>query len=208
MWLRSDNFEDGQAIPGKNALCVPAEEGHATFSANTNPHLEWGDAPEGTKSFALLCIDVAAPSVRDDVNQEDREVPEDLPRTDFTHWLLVDIPADTTEIKEGSFSDGVTTGGKAQRTGRPADGINDYTGWFEDDPEMAGTYHGYDGPCPPWNDSIIHHYEFRLFALDVEALGQEGEFTAFDVENAVEGHVLDGVVLTGTYTLNPRLRST
>lgn len=208
MWLRSDNFEDGNRIPGDNTFCVPAEEGHVTFSANRNPHLEWGDAPEGTKSFALLCIDVDVPSQGDDVNQEDREVPEGLPRTDFTHWILVDIPAETTEIEEGAYSDGVNERGKPQRTGRPAEGINDYTGWFANDEGMAGTYHGYDGPCPPWNDSIIHHYEFRLYALDIETLDLAREFTAHDVENAAEGHILDGVVLTGIYSLNPRLEAT
>ena len=33
--------------------------------------------------------------------------------------------------------------------------------------DMRGDYHGYDGPCPPWNDGILHHYVFTLYALDV-----------------------------------------
>ena len=48
-------------------------------------------------------------------------------------------------------------------------GINDYTGWFAGDKDMAGNYFGYDGPCPPWNDEIPHRYVFTLYALDVAA---------------------------------------
>lgn len=38
------------------------------------------------------------------------------------------------------------------------------------DPNMEGVYGSYDGPCHPWNDSILHHYHFDLFALDVGSL--------------------------------------
>ena len=41
-------------------------------------------------------------------------------------------------------------------------GINDYTGWFASDADMAGDYYGYDGPCPPWNDEIPHRYVSRV----------------------------------------------
>jgi len=68
---------------------------------------------------------------------------------------------------------------------------------------MEGTYRGYDGPCPPWNDSIVHHYTFTLYALDVESLPVTGNFTAADVRKAMEGHVLAEASLTGTYSLNP-----
>ena len=43
----------------------------------------------------------------------------------------------------------------------------DYTGWFADDPQMSGQYFGYDGPFPPFNDSLVHHYVFTLYALNV-----------------------------------------
>ena len=73
-------------------------------------------------------------------------------------------------------------------------------------PDMAGTYAGYDGPCPPWNDEIIHHYHFEVHALDVDTLGLEGEFDGNDVRQAMAGHVLASARVTGTYTLNPALR--
>ncbi len=56
-------------------------------------------------------------------------------------------------------------------------GINDYTGWFASDHDMNGDYYGYDGPCPPWNDSIVHRYVFTLYALDVERAAVDGKFT-------------------------------
>ncbi|MGF1618633.1 MAG: YbhB/YbcL family Raf kinase inhibitor-like protein [Acidimicrobiia bacterium] len=205
MWLSSDDFSDGEPIPGDYALCVIDPTAHVTFARNLNPHLEWGDVPEGVLSFALLVIDIDVPTSPEDVNQEGREVPSDLPRTDFTHWVLVDVDATTRSLVRGAFSDGVTPKGKSGLTNRPREGVNDYTGWFSGNPEMGGTYKGYDGPCPPWNDSIIHHYVFTLYGLDVDSLGLSGDFSAADVERAMEGHILDSARLTGTYTLNPRL---
>ena len=43
---------------------------------------------------------------------------------------------------------------------------------------MSGDYFGYDGPCPPWNDALVHRYVFTLYALDVATLGLQGPFTA------------------------------
>lgn len=205
MWLRSDDFADGEPIPGDNAFNVIDPDDHARFGGNENPHLAWGDAPENVRSFALLMIDVDVPTSPEDVNQEGREVPADLPRTKFTHWALVDLDADTRSVERGAYSDGVTPKGKSGSPNRPFGGVNDYTDWFSGDPEMGGTYRGYDGPCPPWNDSLIHHYVFTLYALYVDSLGLSGDFTAANVEAAMEGHIIDSARLTGTYTLNPRL---
>lgn len=205
MWLRSDDFSDGEPIPGDNAFNVIDPDDHTRFGGNKNPHLVWGEAPEDVRSFALLVIDVDAPTSPEDVNQEGREVPADLPRADFTHWALVDIDAGTPSLERGAYSDGVTPKGKSGRSDRPREGVNDYTGWFSGDREMGGTYKGYDGPCPPWNDSIIHHYVFTLYALDVDSLGLSGDFSAADVRSAMEGHILDSARLIGTCTLNPRL---
>ncbi|HLT35431.1 MAG TPA: YbhB/YbcL family Raf kinase inhibitor-like protein, partial [Enhygromyxa sp.] len=159
--------------------------------------------------FALVCHDPDVPSKGDDVNQEGRTVPAELPRVDFFHWLLVDIPPDVTEIAAGSHSDGVTPRGKTPGPAprdRGVQGINDYTGWFAGDDAMRGDYGGYDGPCPPWNDEIVHHYHFTIYALDVATLGLSGSFTGQDVRRAIEGHVLDQATWIGTYTLNPALR--
>lgn len=203
MRLTSPNFESGGPIPGANAFAVPDPDEHIRFAANRNPALAWEDVPEGTRSFALLVVDGDVPSVGDDVNREGRTVPPDLPRVDFTHWVLVDIPATVRSLEEGAYSEGVTARGKPGLDAGMREGVNDYTGWFAGDPEMGGTYKGYDGPCPPWNDTVVHHYRFTLFALDVERLPVEGDFTVDEVRAAMSGHILAEASLVGTYSLNP-----
>ena len=79
-------------------------------------------------------------------------------------------------------------------------------GWFAGDPAMSGDYYGYDGPCPPWNDDLLHHYHFRVYALDVETIGVSGRFNAAAALAAMQGHVLAEAELVGTYTLNAALR--
>ena len=199
-----DAWSDGAPIPARFAFCRQADEGHVAMSDNVNPAIRWSGAPEGIESFAIICADPDVPSAGDDVNVEGRTVPADLPRVPFYHWTLVDIPSDTTEITEGAVCNGVTPRGKA--TGQTDDGVagmNDYTGWFAGDADMAGTYGGYDGPCPPWNDSIMHHYHFEIFALDVSSLGLDGDFGGADARAAIEGHVLASASHMGTYSLNP-----
>lgn len=84
-------------------------------------------------------------------------------------------------------------------------GLNDYTDWFAGDPDMEGRYHGYDGPAPPWNDSIVHRYVFALYALDLESAPVAGDFTGVEVRGAIEGRVLAEARVVGTYTQNLRL---
>jgi Raf kinase inhibitor-like YbhB/YbcL family protein len=82
-------------------------------------------------------------------------------------------------------------------------GVNDFTGWFAGDADMGGEYLGYDGPCPPWNDALVHHYHFRLYALDVPSLALIEGFSVTDLRAAMASHVLDEAELIGTYSLNP-----
>jgi len=203
MQLRSDSFKDGDFIPSQYAFGKTSAEGQIDLSDNKSPHLAWSDLPEGTKSIAILCIDLHAPTKPDDVNQEGRMVPSDLPRAGFSHWVLVDLAPDA-QIAEGAFSAGVTAKGK---DGPDAPlgtrcGINDYTGWFASDPDMAGDYYGYDGPCPPFNDSIVHHYRFTAHALDADRVAVDGKFTAGDVLAAIDGHVLGEASLVAKYKIN------
>lgn len=203
----SDSFEDGAQIPGEFAFAVVHPTDHVELSANKNPHLAWSDLPEGTQSLILVCHDPDVPSQGDNVNKEGVTVPSDLPRVDFYHWVLVDLDAGSDPISAGEFSEGVTAKGKTGPSGPRGtrQGINNYTNWFEGDESMAGNYHGYDGPCPPWNDEIIHHYHFTLYALDVDRCAVEGVFGGPEVLAAIEGHVLEQAKFVGTYTLNPSL---
>ncbi|GBE24386.1 MAG TPA: YbhB/YbcL family Raf kinase inhibitor-like protein [Actinobacteria bacterium] len=206
MELTSSSFANGEKIPTRLAFAVPADPGPIAFSDNRNPHLAWTGAPDGTRSYVVTCIDHDCPSAPDDVNQPDREIPETLPRIDFTHWLLANIPASTTEIAEGSHSEGVTTRGKAADAAPiGVHGQNDYTSWTADDPDLAGQWNGYDGSAPPWNDSIVHHYEFTVFALDVDRLDLAPGFTRDELTAAMAGHVLDSASIVGAYATNPRL---
>ena len=207
MQLKSRNFRDGEPIPAEFAFAVVDPKDHFALSTNRNPHLQWSDVPEGTKSFALVLHDYDVPSQADDVNQEGKEVSTSLSRIDFFHWLLLDIPANTREIESGSHSNGVIPRGKPGPDGpdRLRHGINDFTKWFAGDSQMDGKYYGYDGPAPPWNDAIVHHYVFTLYALDTPQLEVEGELTGPNIRAALDGHVLAEATLMGTYSLNPRL---
>lgn len=207
MKLSSRSFTDQQFIPSRYAFCRIDEAAHVALADNVNPHLAWEDVPEGTKSFVLICHDPDVPSKPDDVNQEGREVPADLARMDFYHWVLVDLAADVSEIVEGSYSQGITPRGKGGplAPNETRQGINDYTNWFAADRDMNGDYFGYDGPCPPWNDALVHRYVFTVYALDIDAVPLEGKLPGADVLAAIQGHVLAQASLTGLYTLNPRL---
>jgi Raf kinase inhibitor-like YbhB/YbcL family protein len=205
--LTSNSIADGLPIPARYALGVPDPATHVSFGANVNPHVRWSDAPSGTRSFALVMHDSQVPSVGTDVNREDRTVPRDLPRVDFFHWVLVDIPADIEEIPEGAVSRGVTPRGKpVGATGFGRAGRNDYTSWFAGDAQMEGVYGGYDGPGPPWNDERVHVYHLTVFALDTEKLDLPESFDGNAARRAMEGHVLDSASLSGTYAIYARAR--
>ncbi len=208
MILSSTDFDNGEQIPVRLAFCKPDPDSNVGLSNNCNPHLKWADAPDGVQSFALLCCDPDVPSRPDDVNQTGKTVPASLPRIDFYHWVLVDIPASITEIASASHSSEVTPRGKSADDAPTGmrHGINDYTIWFSGDNDMDGEYFGYDGPCPPWNDSIIHHYHFTVYALDIESLPVSGSFTGQQVVEAMQGHILDQASVVGTYALNPELQ--
>ncbi|MBT9519719.1 MAG: YbhB/YbcL family Raf kinase inhibitor-like protein [Dechloromonas sp.] len=209
MKLTSTSFSDGQEIPGKFSFCTPDPAHHVCLGNNINPHLAWSDAPADTKSFVVICHDPDVPSQGDDVNQEGRSVPAALPRVDFFHWVLIDLPATVKAIAEGEFSNKVTPRGKPglQAAEGSRQGINNYTDWFANDHDMSGDYYGYDGPCPPWNDEIIHHYIFTVYALDIEKLPLDGKFGGPEVRTAMLGHILAEACLTGTYTLNASLQA-
>jgi Raf kinase inhibitor-like YbhB/YbcL family protein len=204
----SDSFADGAAIPPNYAFCAPDPAARVKMSQNRNPHPAGSDLPKGTQSVVLICHDPDVPSKGDDVNKEGRTIPSSLPRVNFCHWVLVDMPASGSPIRDGEFSGGVTPKGKsgplAPRGTRQ--GLNDYTIWFANDEKMKGDYFGYDGPCPPWNDSIPHHYVFTLFALDMEKCPVKRKFTGAEVVKAMQGHMLGSAKITGLYSLNPAVK--
>ncbi len=207
MKLWSDSWVNGERMPARHAAGKLDASGQPAFSDNLNPHLAWSEVPQGTRSLALICHDFDVPSRGDDVNKSDREIPADLPRVDFFHWLLVDLPVDVHAIAEGEFSRGFTARGKPGPASLHGarQGLNDFTGWFAGDEAMKGQYFGYDGPFPPFNDSLVHHYVFTLYALGVDRAPIDGVFSGAALREAIHPHVLAAATHSGTYTLNKRL---
>ena len=95
----------------------------------------------------------------------------DAPKGTFRHWAAYNIPAVALRLPEGAGSQ--TAGSGMQMT-------------------MARNDFGnprYDGPQPPPGHGI-HHYHFRLFALDVPTLDVPATCAAQDVLDAVRVHAL------------------
>ena len=217
MKLWSETFRDGGLVPADYAFAEIDPASRVRLAGNRNPHLAWDEVPNGTESLALFCIDPDAPQDASLVNVAGQVLPLTAPRGDFHHWSLLDIPLAMRALAAGQFSSGVTPSGKTAASVPWPDaagpyqlrqGINDYTGWFAGDPAMAGDYYGYDGPCPPWNDERIHHYIFRLYALDVPQLALPERFTGQQAHAALYGHILDEAQLVVAYSLNPELALT
>ncbi|MGX1307058.1 Raf kinase inhibitor-like YbhB/YbcL family protein [Amorphus suaedae] len=182
------------------AFCPP--EGAA--ETNVSPEVRWGAGPDGTKSYALLMTDADVPADLSLINKPGVTIATDAPRVTIHHWVLVDIPAWQSGLARGVESERLVAGGKPiGRTDHGLRGANVFTAFLAGNADMAGTYGGYDGPCPPTNDLRAHRYRIEVFALDVPTLGLSGAFTGADAEAAMKGHVLARGSATATYSLNP-----
>lgn len=208
MKIWSDSFSDNTRLREEYVFIKPHPTQHAELAKNRNPHFAWGELPEGTKSLVLIAHDTDAPTSKDFVNKKDKMVPFDYPRSDFYHWVLVDIDPKTF-IQPAEFSKEVTLRGKpgpASMRGT-RHGLNDFTNWYKGNSIMEGQYFGYDGPAPPWNDERLHRYVFTIYALKEKRCPVEGEFTGKDVLNALMGGVvLDKAQLKCTYSIFPKAR--
>jgi Raf kinase inhibitor-like YbhB/YbcL family protein len=208
--VESTSLQAGERIPEAYAFGVPDGQGRAApAGGNRNPHLRWSGASDAAASFAVLVVDFDVPANPDLVNAEGVTIPPDAARRPFAHWLIANLPSTVTEIAEGADSDGIVPRGKppGESVGGGITGANDYTGFLAGDPEMEGTYGGYDGPFPPWNDELVHRYRFRVYALDVPRLDLEPGFDREALEAAMEGHILDSGELLATYAINPDART-
>ena len=107
---------------------------------------------------------------------DDPDAPDPAaPKMTWVHWVLYDISPKATGLREGVGPAGLPPG---TRRGR-----ND---WKRT---------GYGGPCPPIGR---HRYFFKLYALDV-VLGDLGTPTKRELEDALDGHVIERAELVGTY---------
>ena len=207
--LESTSLTDGQPITEVHALAVATSDGHAAMTGgNRSPHLRWSGEPDGTRSFAISVVDPDVPADRTRMGVEGLSLGDDEARVRFAHWLIADIPAQVHEMPGGADGDGFVAHGKppGPTAAGGVSGANGYGGLFEGNPELEGTYGGWDGPFPPWNDEHVHRYVTTVYALDVESIGLDAGFTLEGFEEAIEDHVLDRVEIVPTYTLNPALR--
>jgi hypothetical protein len=205
--VQVDSLVNGGSVAPQYTFCVPAATGHVTRGPDKNPRISWSAGPAGTQSYAVIVTDTDGPSVRSDMNQEGKTVAADLPRLTSYHWVLVDIPANVTEIPEGADADGAVPHGKPQTPAKfGVRGVNVFTNVFAANPQMNGNYFGYDGPCPPWNDGLAHRYHFRVYALNVPSLNLSGPFDGNAAISAMFGHILAVGEVNGSYSLNPAVK--
>jgi Raf kinase inhibitor-like YbhB/YbcL family protein len=149
MQVSSPAFDDGQTIPAK----------YTADGADKSPELRWGGAPANAQSFALICED------------------PDAPRGTWTHWVLFNLPADTTNLPEGTAADKELPNGARQ-------GKNDF-----------GKI-GYGGPSPPKGPP--HRYYFKVYALDAK-LDLPAGATRKQLLDAIKGHVQAEGQVMGKY---------
>lgn len=201
--VKVDSLKDGGSIATKYAFCAPAAQNHTTGGGNLNPSISWSKGPKGTQSYAIILYDTDSPAEhREMMNKEGVTMTSDVKRHDFFHWLLVDIPGNVTSIKEGADSNARVPHGKPATSTVGVKGLNDYTKVTASNDAMKGQYYGYDGPCPPWNDDLVHHYHFTVYALSAKSLGLK-DFDGPAAQAAMKDKILAQGELIGLYTQNP-----
>jgi hypothetical protein len=150
--VTSPSFEHEGAIPTRFTC-----EGE-----DVSPAIQWSGVPAEARSLALIVDDPDAPDPA-------------APKRTWVHWVLYDIPATASGIRERASDGEVPSGTRI--------GLNDW--------KRAG----WGGPCPPIGR---HRYFFKLYALDTQ-LGALPRASKDELEKAMDGHILARGVLMGTY---------
>ena len=103
--VTSTTFKDGQLMPRKVANTNPQNPN--CVGENVSPQLSWSNAPEGTRSFALLMED-----------------PEGRGGAGVHHWVAYGIPASVTSFAEGE----VSKPSEKYVGGKSTQGVGNYSG--------------------------------------------------------------------------------
>ncbi|HEY1730180.1 MAG TPA: YbhB/YbcL family Raf kinase inhibitor-like protein [Terriglobales bacterium] len=147
--LTTSTFAPGAAIPDR----------HTCKGEDLSPTMQWREAPAKTVVFAIVMDDPDAPSGV------------------WVHWVLWNVPRETTSLREGISKNDQLEDGSQQ--GRNSFGKI-----------------GYNGPCPPPGQT--HRYFFRLYALNVK-LGLSADADRAQLDTAMKGHVLAQTEYMGTF---------
>lgn len=154
MNLTSEAFEDRGEIPSI----------YTCDGEDVSPPLSISDTPSGARSLALVADD------------------SDAPGSIFDHWIVWNIPPETTFIPEN-----VPPEKRVKSLGGAKQGKNDFD-------EI-----GYRGPCPPRDPShSSHRYRFKLYALDIE-LDLKPGILKEDLKREMEGYVIAEDEIVGVY---------
>jgi Raf kinase inhibitor-like YbhB/YbcL family protein len=165
--LTSSEIVEQGIIPAKYTMDNPNQVG-------VSPPLSWSDAPQGTKSFALALVDPDVPLEEEWFPAKDMLKVGTLPGDLFVHWMVYDIPASATGMKEGEIPAG-------------AKELTNNSGMV-----------GYFGMGPPAGHKA-HKYIFTLYALSVDKLGLSPDASYVDFTNAMKGKILAAASLTGYF---------
>jgi Raf kinase inhibitor-like YbhB/YbcL family protein len=160
--VRSDSFKDGDYLD--NAHILSADFGFGCAGGNQSPHLAWSSVPAGTKSFAVTCFDPDAPT-----------------GSGFWHWVVVNIPANVTEL---TLDAGNPKAGKLPH------------GALQTRTDFGAP--GYGGPCPPPGDHP-HRYLFAVSAVGAEALQATADTSAAVIGFQLHFNSLAKAAIMGLY---------
>lgn len=150
--LTSTAFAHGGVIPAR----------YTCEGEDLSPPLLWQGVPEHAKSLVLIVDDPDAPDPK-------------APRMTWVHWVLYNIPPNTTGLSENIQPGNLPAG--------TAEGTND---WKKT---------GYGGPCPPIGR---HRYFHTLYALNT-VLTKLQKPTKAQLLAAMQDHVIAKTELVGTY---------
>lgn len=173
--LSSEIVEQG-IIPTKYSQDNPNKIG-------VSPPLNWSDAPQGTKSFALAVVDPDVPLEEEWFPFKEMLKVGMLPGDLFIHWIAYDIPASATGLGESA-----SPGGSLPASAKE----------LKNSGAAMGMPVGYMGMGPPPGHKA-HRYIFTLYALDTDALGLSPEASYADFVNAIKGKILATASLTAYF---------
>jgi Raf kinase inhibitor-like YbhB/YbcL family protein len=147
----------------ENEASIPLA--HTADGDNASPPLSWSGAPDGTRSFVVIVDD-----------------PDAAQPKPFVHWIVYDLPATVTSLREGLPTEPVLPHPEGTMQGTNSRGAT-----------------GYFGPKPPVGDPA-HAYHVQVFALDVPSLDLDPGAKREAVIAAMEGHVLATGTIIGTFS--------